>query len=333
MATIKDVAKLSGVSTATVSFVLNGHAEEKKISMETQQKIMDAVKELNYQPNITAKRLRNSDKKQYTVGIYWAFDYRAYSLARLLIGIQDELLKENYPIDIVICPYESDKLHLKKDLFSFNSYNAAIVGTTSPKDMEYLKSHTPPIPIVLFNRELENHNMVGMDNEAAGAKAALHFINKGIKNIGAVIYDKSYLAMDIRDKAFLDTCSEHGAKIPDENIITTDNTIKGGIKAAEEFIKLKNRPKALFCSSDYISHGMVHHFNKNNIKIPQDVEIITVGYNNTEFNIHSGSPILYLDIPIEKMAIESLKLIYNVLEGNVTEPQSVIVDSELILQE
>ncbi len=333
MATIKDVAKLSGVSTATVSFVLNGHAAEKKISLETQHKIMEAVKELNYQPNITAKRLRSSDNKQYTVGIYWAFDYRAYSLARFLIGIQDELLKEDYPINIVICPYESDKLYLKKDLFDFSSFNAAIIATTSPADMEYLKSHTPPMPIVLFNRTLDNHYIVGMDNEEAGSKAALHFINKGIKNIGAILYDKAYLAMDIRNRSFLDTCTKHNIKIKDENIITTDNTIQGGIKAAEEFIKLKDRPQALFCSSDYIAHGMVHTFNKEDIKIPEDVEIITVGYNNIEYNIYNNSPILYLDIPIEKMAIESLRLVYNILEGNEEGPHTIIIDSELILRE
>lgn len=332
MATIKDVAKLSGVSTATVSFVLNGLGTEKKISENTQQRILEAARELNYQPNMMAKRLRTSSNKRYTVGIYWAFDYRAFSLARFLLGIQQEILKEDYPIDIVICPYENDKLHEKKDLFSFSSYNAAIIATTSPSDMEYLKNHTPSMPIVLFNRILDNYYSVGIDNEEAGRKAALHFINKGTTNIGSVLSNDAYLAGDLRYNGFVDALNAHNIHIKESNIISTSNNIQGGIKAAEQFLSLENPPKAIYCGTDYISHGLVHAFNKNGVKIPQDVEIITVGYNNIEYSLYNNSAILYIDVPIEMMAIESFKLIYDILEGNENSPRSIIIDTDLILQ-
>ncbi len=54
------------------------------------------------------------------------------------MGVQDEILKNKYPIDIVICPFENGKLHLKKELFEFSSHNAAIIAATSYKDIKYL---------------------------------------------------------------------------------------------------------------------------------------------------------------------------------------------------
>lgn len=332
MATIKDVAKLSGVSTATVSFVLNGLGTEKKISETTQKKILEAARELNYQPNMMAKRLRTSNNKQYTIGIYWAFDYRAYSLARFLLGIQEEILKKQYPIDIVICPYENDKLYEKKDLFNFSSYNAAIIATTSPADMEYLKKHTPSMPVVLFNRTLDDYFSVGIDNEGAGKKAALHFINEGISNIASILSNDIYLAGDQRYNGFVEALKSHNITISEENLIITNNDIQGGIKAAEEILKLENPPKAIYCGTDYISHGLVHAFNKKGVKIPEDVQIITVGYNNIEYSLYNDSAILYIDVPIEKMAVESFKLIYDILEGNENKPRSIIIDTDLILQ-
>src|SRR5690606_12727237 len=113
-------------------------------------------------------------------------------------------------------------------------------------------------------------------------------------------------------------------------IFTTDNTVQGGIRVADEFMKLKDRPRAIFCSSDYIAHGMVHALNKHGLTIPEDIEIITVSFNNIEDNIYIDSPILYLDIPVEKMAVECIRLVHNILEGNVTSPESIIVDTELV---
>src|SRR5690606_3932405 len=172
-----------------------------------------------------------------------------------------------------------------------------------------------------------------IDNKEAGSKAALYFIKKNIRNIGSVLPNKRYLAMDLRYEGFLDTCDKHNIKIRDENIITVDdNTIQSGMEAAEKFVNLSNPPKGIYCGSDYIAHGLLYSLNRKGIKIPDDVQIITVGYNNIEYSLYNDSSMFYLDIPIEKMAIRSLRLVYDILQGKETEPHNIILNTELIQQ-
>ena len=333
MPTIKDVASLSEVSVATVSIILNGKATDRKISLKTQNKVMEAIKALNYRPNVSAKKLRSNNDKEYTIGVYWASDFRTNFLARLISGIQSEILKYNYPINIVICPYKNNYLYLEKGLHSGDTFNAAIIANTSVADMEYLNHAIPKIPVVLYNRSSEQYNTVTIDNFEAGKKAAMLFINNGIKDIGVVLFKDSYLAMTVRSRGFIDTCLKSNITISDENIITTENSILGGVLAAELYLKLKIPPKAVYCDSDSIAQGMLHVLNNHHIKIPDDLAIVAIGMGSSEANQYSTPPLTVVEIPIEKIATECVKLIVDVLEHKIETPTHIQYDAELIIRD
>ncbi|SFM03346.1 substrate-binding domain-containing protein [Pelosinus propionicus] len=334
MATIKDVAALSGVSVSTVSIILNGKAKDRKISVETQDKIMEAIKALNYRPSVSAKKLRSPNAKEYTIALYWASDFRTNYLARLISGFQSEISNYQYPINIVICPYRSGSLFLEKGLQSDHTFNAAIIANTSISDMEYLNNNLPKIPTVLYNRYSEQYNTVTIDNFEVGRKAAMLLINKGIKdNIGLVHFKAPYLAMTLRSQGFIDTCIKHSIQFSDENVINTEGSIQGGVLAAEIFLKRKHLPKAIFCDSDSLAQGLLHVFNKKNIKIPEDSQIIAVGLGSPEASQYSTPPLTVVEIPLEKMAAECLRLIINVLEHRTDTSFHVNYESKLIIRD
>ena len=180
MATIKDVANLAGVSVSTVSVIINGKAEERKISILTKKKVEEAIKQLNYQPSVSARRLRSNESNVYTVGVFWASDFRISFLSRFISGLQSEILKLKVPIDIAVCPYRTDKLRQEKRLYSLNTYNAVIIVNSTDIDNEYISNNPIPIPAVLFNRESEIYHTVGIDNTDAGRKSANHLISAGV---------------------------------------------------------------------------------------------------------------------------------------------------------
>ena len=333
MATIKDVAALSGVSVSTVSIILNGKAKDRKISVKTQDKIMEAIKTLNYRPNVSAKKLRSHNDKEYTIAVYGASDFRTNYLARLISGFQSEISNYQYPINIVICPYKSGSLCLEKGLESDHTFNAAIIANTSISDMEYLNNNLPKIPTVLYNRYSEQYNTVTIDNFEAGRKAAILLINKGIRDIGMVHFKAPYLAMTLRSQGFIDTCIKHDIQFSDENIITTESSIQGGVLAAEIFLERKHLPKAIFCDSDSLALGMLHVFNKKNIKIPEDSQIIAIGMGSPEVSQYSTPPLTVVEIPLEEMAAECVKLMINVLEHRLDTPIHVNYGSKLIMRE
>lgn len=337
MPTIKDVAALSGVSVSTVSIIVNGQADQRKISTKTQEKVAKAIETLNYRPNVSAKKLR-SNHKEYMIGVYWAADYRTNFLARLISGMQSQILQYEYHVNIVICPYKNDYLHTEKGFQDGTSFHAVIIANTSPADMKFLEKITPRIPIVLYNRCSEYYNTVTINDFDAGKKAALQFLSKGLTDIGLVLHKKPYLAMSLRTQGFIETCKQNGIVIPEQNIITTENItdesyLFDGVLAAEKFLKLPHRPRAIYCESDSLAQGMLYILNKNHVKIPEDVAIIAIGMGNPDANKYTNPPLTVVEIPIERIAAECIKSIINIMEQKVKMPYHVRCDTKLIIRE
>ncbi|MFL0250859.1 LacI family DNA-binding transcriptional regulator [Clostridium neuense] len=333
MATIKDVARLSGVSPSTVSIILNGNSAKRKISEKTQKKVINAVKELNYRPNISARKLRDQNTRSNpTIALYWSSTIRVNIISRFLRGLQDEIIKSNYNFDIVICPYKNDFIHLEKGINN-NMFDAAIIANVSTLDMAYLNKITPKLPIILFNRLSEKYSSVNVDNYKMGEKAANLFIEKKYKSAAAILTKSLNTAMDNRNKGFTETCSLNNIKIAQEHILDADNSLKGGVLAAKKLLKLPTMPKALFCNSDSIALGSLHVFNKEGIKVPEDIEIIAIGMNDSEHTEFSTPPITIVDIPIEKMAGKCIELISDMLNQKLEKPTSIFVDAPLIIRD
>ena len=93
MATIKDVAAKANVSVTTVSIIINGKAEERKISEATVSRVMAAIAELNYQPNIAARKLRTFDNNRPNIAIYLAYDHRSHMFSQFVEAIYKEQAK------------------------------------------------------------------------------------------------------------------------------------------------------------------------------------------------------------------------------------------------
>ena len=112
MATIKDVAREAGVSVTTVSIVINGKTEERRISPVTRDKVLAAMNALGYQPNLSARRLRSNDVKKPVIAFFWPVDYRINILASFLNYIQKELHTQNLDCELVIQTYELSLIHI-----------------------------------------------------------------------------------------------------------------------------------------------------------------------------------------------------------------------------
>lgn len=333
MATIKDVAKMAGVSVSTVSIIINNKANERKISIETQRKVQDVIRQLNYQPSVAAKRLRSNVSDSYTVGVFWASDFRTAYLSRLMMGLQSEMLKIKMPLDIVICPYVADNLHLEKKLYNTNAYNAILLANTSEKDDEFIHKNIISTPTVLYNRESHIYHTVGIDNELAGKKAAMHLISTGIKSAAMICHKSLYVGMTKRNKGFYKTCLENNVDIDKEKIIFINSTMKEGAEAAQKMLEEKELPDAIFCDSDSIAQGLMYTFNRNNIHVPKDVQVISMGMASMDYNQYYTPSITVVDVPMEMLAAKCLRLLKGVASHQITEPKHEIYDTQLILRE
>jgi LacI family purine nucleotide synthesis repressor len=328
--TIKDIAKEAGVSPSTVSIVINGQFKERKIPDSTVNKVLEAVKKLNYQPNIAAKKLRSNNTKEFTIGIYWATDFRSNYLSRFITGIQEEVIKNNYPVNIVICPFKNDNLHAEKKIKSMNYFNLVILATTSKKDMDFLQRTIIPIPVILFNRKSSKYHSVNLDNADAGKKAADYLIKKKIKRIGIISNNSRYIANSERLDSFLMNCRKNNIQVKENNIYISENSIAGGYNVGSEILKSINNFEAIFCSSDSIALGLLNYFSSRGINVPQKIKVLSFGMNNPENNKYSCPPLTVVDIPIEEMASRSIKLSMDILSRKVENIKHIDYFSKVI---
>jgi len=330
MSTIRDVAKLSGVSVTTVSIILNGQAESRKISPQTQEKVMAAMKKLNYQPNISARKIKDMG---YTIGVYWADDFRNYYLARLLNGLQRQIIESNLNLSIVIKPYKNGTLGDDPMLKVVGAYNCAIIANTSQEDDAYLESTDFPFPVILYNRTSGKYHTVGVDNEQVGRQAAMHLINKGLTSIGMFVSETPFSAMSLRDNSFRKTCKAHGISISSELVVRTPNQAEVSAEAAARFFDNKLPPRAIYCENDTIARGLLFVLHEHGIRVPEDVEVIAVGVGSSDIHQFTIPSLTVVDLPLEKLAGECVLLIQKVLNYKVDTPQHILFDTNLIVRQ
>lgn len=331
MSTIKDIAKAAGVSIATVSIVLNGKGQERKISPETQSRIFKTAKQLNYVPNQSAKKLRSLQEESYAIAFYWATDFRINYLARITLGIQDEILRQKKPVHLTVVPYEVDQLKEQMTMMQNSFFNAVIIANMSNKDLEYLSGIHPSFPVVLFNRELPQYSSVTMDNYEVGRQVARHFINKGIYNAGVLTHDTTFPIMRMWMKGFLDTFSEAGHAIPNESIVLCNTSSSSAIDVFKQLHAENRLPKALFCESDVLAHGVLFACHELGIMIPQDLEVFTIGINMPELNDYAVPSLSRIDIPMGKIGSQCMNLAINLIEKRQANPTIVYLEGDKII--
>ncbi|SCP98142.1 LacI family DNA-binding transcriptional regulator [Anaerobium acetethylicum] len=333
MATIKDVAKLAGVSPTTVSIIISGKSKERGISAQTQERVFAVMKDLSYQPNLSARRLRSQDASKPTIAFFWPLDDRNSILASFLNALQKEIKTQNFLCEFIVQAYENDFLERDASSIINNSYNIAIIGAASNRDIAYLESLKPNMPIILINRESEQFSTVRTDHQKIGFQVADLFRKKGYSEVMVVSSSQSYVATGLRTQAFLYACSQVGINVSSEHIIKGPGTVTGGAQAAEEICSLSNAPKAVFFDSDSMAIGALHTFHKHHLRIPEDIEILTIGMLETETTAFCIPSLSVIEMPNAKIGHLVIDTVKKILESNHISPIHHMVDAEVILRE
>ncbi len=314
MATLKDVAKLAGVSVATASFVINGKAESNRISEKTVVKVMEAVKTLAYKPNLSARRLKASTPNRYTIALYWSADIRTAYMARILMGLREQCKALNFDCDLVICLFETGMLQFEEGLNSEHLFDAAIIGAISNDDLDYLKSKEISIPVVLFNRLLDDFMCVTTEYKSVTEKLIQDIKNKGLKDIAVFKDMYSFLATSERTKYLASLCDENDIKVHE---YTAPQSYEGGYKMATEWAL--NPTPFIFAESDLMAIGASHYFFENGIHIPNDVMLISVALSEISTTQFSNPPLTVIAMPTEEMTASAIDMIHSALIEKDTE--------------
>lgn len=331
MVTIKDIAAKTGFSLSTVSIVLKGNGNARKISAKTQEKVLQAAREMGYTPNTQAKILRGGSPPKATVTLFWASDIRVHMLSRFFNGLQAELLRMNYPCELQIKPYENNHLQDAMSDRTLLGCNGMIICNPSEKDMLYLENTDFPVPAVLYNRYSQKYITVNMDDEKIGRLPAAVFLAHHRTSPALLKSSATFNGMDIRTTAFERQMAD-GGTAPLISVTVTDS-MKGGYEGALQLCRLDPLPDCLFCTSDIIAYGALKAFHQNGVRIPEQVELISVGNGNPDYQEYAIPSLSVVNLPMEAMAANCLRKICDVLASYTYIPSSTELPVQYIARE
>lgn len=320
MATIKDVAKLAGVSVSTVSIVVNNKAGERNISNETCEHVRWAINELGYQPNVSARKLRTINQAKPLIAFYWPLDLRSNSLGWILKGLQNAFDSMFFSCDIVVCNYQINHLKDTNIVDDNNTYNALIIGGTSSSDLEYLKTLHFNIPVVLYSRYSETISCAYCDNTKAGRKAAELVMSHGYRNPAIVEANADYSTSSQRIRSFRETLEKEGITIPENRVFSTLDAIPSGYEEGLKLLPILADIDVIFCQTDSIALGVSHALTSNGVRIPEDVALFTSVFLNPDYTKFSNPSISSVSVPSEAFTEATVQILINLLNHKLTGP-------------
>lgn len=313
---IKAIAQELGLSPGTISIVLNRRGDEMRISRSTQQKVLDYAKNVNYQPNIYAKRLRKSQKNSsgQIIVVYWPTNFNPNLLSRFFSGVNTFSETSTINVEIMIQPYRTDEINKFVDHVSRNFYSGAIIMGLSEKDVNFMLDKKFDIPIVLFNRVSNHYSAVCVDDFESGSMAAELFYKRGHRHAAIIGYGLFSRSAALKRSGFLCTMAENGIAMDLGDVIDSELSYQGGAVAVEKLIANHpdHLPTALFVQDGIMAIGALAAFQRHGIKIPDDIEILSYGDNPQEG--YTTPSLTSIHMPVEEMSFDCIRILLDLIQ-------------------
>ena len=332
---IKQIAEKLNISPGTVSIVLNGRGDEMRISKATQQRVQSMAKEMNYQPNIYARRLRKSGDKEASrvIAIFMNIETTGDMIKGFYKGLWKAGKEKKYHIEYMIQFFEYDSLEKCSEYMNSSLYSGMIVMGLSEKDIEFLNRTEFNLPIIAMNVSGDRVSSVYVDEYQLGRECAKLFSQKGIKKAGLITSYRKGKGSEVRQIGFCQTCKECGIDLRDEWIINVEHRdFMNGHDAGKQFVAMEEKPQAIFVMTDLMAIGTVYAFVEAGYHMPEDIEIICYGDDNEMIRKMKPS-ISCVSFKRDEMAEDALNLLMTIIDNNIEMPLTKIAQSEFIFRD
>lgn len=273
--TIKEVAKEAGVSTATVSRVLNrvGYA-----SKEIQDRVYETVKRLHYQPNAVARSLKKD--KTFTIGVVLPDISNPYFMT-ISKGIEDTIYKEGY--NLIICSGDENpnKEQQLLELLYEKRVDMIVLATSGGNEDLIEQIHKKGIRIILMDRKLKDQNLeldLVAENDVQGAYELTKYLLKhGHTQIGVVNGSLNVSTGRERYEGYIKALNEFGLEEDTHLMFNGAFSQEGGRKGVEYFLGLSKKPSSIISFNNSMTFGVLMELFKRGFRVPKDIVVASYG--------------------------------------------------------
>lgn len=327
MTSIKDVAKLAGVSVMTASRVINYQGA---VSPKARARVLQAIKELDYRPNLTARSLRA--KRSQLFGLLLP-DIENPVFASLAKHVEEAAQQFGYNVMLGNTWEDPEREARHLELMMARQMDGIIISPVSADNDELIGQCIAPV--VVLDRSLKHNGpppAVTVDNSEVGRIAARHLISLGHRHFACI---PGPLHIDVfaqRLEGFRDELSRSGQRL--EAVISAGNIGKVGYgaKFGAELLRIcTSRPLAVFCANDLTALGAMQTAQRQGLSVPGDISIVGVDdIPACELTMPSLTTVRQ---PFPEIAAAGVKLLVDMIKDKNYKPEDVILKPQLVARE
>lgn len=328
MSSLKEVADLAGVSVATVSRVLNG---DDVVKSGTKDRVLSAIKKLNYSPNRVAQRLRSTRKTSKLIGLLIP-DIQNPFYVDVIRGIEAYAYENNAAVIIGNFSQDVKKEKLYLDILRSESVDGFIVAPSNEKDIHVKQLITDGFPIVCIDRGLKDveADLVKVDNQQGVYNAIHHLIGLGHSRIGFITGNPSIPTSLERIAGYEQAMREHALPIDPAIVVGKKSDYVSGSELTTYLLDLENPPTALFTGNNLLTLGALEILNQRGIRIPEELALI--GFDDVYWANSLNPPLTAIRQPGYAIGKKAMELLMQRILDPERPMAHIILNTELMIR-
>ena len=323
--TLQMVAERVGLTKGTCSAVLNKSVASRSVPLHTQERILEAARELNYRPSFYARNLHV--KRTYMIGVVAEEIGDPYG-SLVISGIERYLRQKNFFYITVAHRHDPKLLETYSHILMDRGVEGFITVDTSI-------NRPMPLPTVAIagHRRMEGVTNIVLDHRRAAWLALNHLVELGHKNIAFM--KGSQVSSDCEDRwtAICEVAAELGVAMPTELIIQLegdDPTPQLGVPFAQKLLARKRPFTALFAYNDISAIGSIRAFQAAGLRVPEDVSV--VGFDDIQIALHNNPSLTTVRQPLQKMGEIAARTLLNRIEGHEDWIPQIAIEPEFVVR-
>lgn len=329
--TIKDIARETGLSISTVSFILNNKGD--RFPLETRKLVFDAANTLNYRPNQLAIGLLT--KKTSTLGLIIP-DISNLFFSELTKGIEDRSRQSSY--NVILCN-SNDKYSLEKQCINTLAdrsvdgiimvMSAETSGSKSGKCLSLLRSLGIPAILVDCFNEVEDFSTTAIDNYEGASLATRYLLDLGHRRIACITGPLGIATNKERLNGYSEILKQNNIELDPSLIYEGDFRYQSGYKGAARL--LEQKPTALFCHNDMMAYGAARALKDKGYRIPGDISLM--GFDDIFFSQYLDVPLSTIMQPVYEMGVCSAAMLLEEILDNNKPKQKIMFTPQLVIRQ
>ena len=323
-ATMKDIARETGLGLATISKYFNGG----QVRPQNRKLIEDAVKKLNYIPNEFARSLKTRQSR--TVGVVIPELGNAF-ITSIITAMEDILRKHDYAV--IVCDCRSDVRREKEAVdFLIHKRVDGLINMATDMTGAHLQSAVKEnVPVVLIDRLIRSLrgkvSAVVVDNAEAADQGTRYLLEQGHRRIGLVLGSEGLYTTRHRLQGYLDAMEDFGLDRREDLICYGNYTMDGGHAAVKQLLQQEEKPTALFVTNFEMTLGAMLALNEMGVRVPEDLSVI--GFDKLDMFGAILSDLTVVKQPQNVIGEEAARLILSMMADDKVPAQIVTLSTQL----